>query len=113
MQEVVFEDNEDLISDETALSSLKVLRDVAVSVVNDKLKNLNIELYKDMKITNITPIQKVNSEEIAYYTYDVIDSDTKETYDNIQSKSEPSDGYKIGDLVRVFVSNIVYIGFKI
>lgn len=103
----------DLIGDETVSHSLKTLWGLVETVINSKIKSLNVELYKDMSVVNITPVKKESTDEVDYYTYDVRDTDTEEIYEGITSKSEPIGGYSVGDLVRVYVSNIIYIGFKI
>lgn len=103
----------DLIGDETISHSLKTLWGLIETVIDSKIKSLNVELYKDMSIIKINPVKKESTDEVDYYTYDVWDADTEEVYEGIMSKSEPSDGYSIGDLVRVYISNIIYIGFKI
>lgn len=96
----------------------KALRSLAYSIAKKCIKEENIERYKDMKITAINPVYSDEENQVVdYYTYDVTDDVTGDTYENIRSKNfdgfETDTGYSQGSLVRVYVSNIVYIGFKL
>ena len=94
------------------------LRSLAEVVAKKCIKEERFERYKDMKVTSVTPVYSDSEGTVVdYYMYDVTDSDTGDTHENIRSKNfdnmETDDGYAVDTLVRVYESNIVYIGFKL
>ena len=92
------------IQDETVILSLNTFRNI--------ISDCNIERYADMKITKVNTVYKAGSTtEIDHYTYNVKDDDTGDIYEELLSRS--SDNYEVGNLARVYISNIVYIGFKL
>lgn len=116
--------NKNIGNDETSftrevLSLLdNALRSLAEVVAKKCIKEERFERYKDMKVTSVTPVYSDSESTVVdYYMYDVTDSDTGDTHENIRSKNfdgmETDNGYAVGTLVRVYESNIVYIGFKL
>lgn len=102
------------VSDESAIIYLYTIKKIVSDMIKQILSQENIEKYNDMKITNIKPVytENENDEQIVdHYTYDVEDTNTGDIFIDLLSMS--SDVYKIGDIVRVYISNIIYIGFKI
>ena len=97
-------------SEELIFALVDTIRNISYNEIKKYISSLNIELYKDMKISKINEIRNAN-DEIVNYTYDVVDNDIDVSYEDIESKS--SDTYAVGDIVRVYISNITYIGFKV
>ena len=101
---------EDSISEATIKTILNNLISIAKDTFKKMLKSENIERYKDMIVSKVNTI-KNDKDEIVGYTYDVYDKDTNDVYDGLVCRS--SDELSSGSMVRVYISNIVYIGFKI
>lgn len=100
------------IQDETINLSLNTFRNIISDCIRSYLRSENIERYADMKITKVNTVYKAGSTtEIDHYTYNVKDDDTGDIYEELLSRS--SDNYEVGNLARVYISNIVYIGFKL
>ena len=97
-------------SEELICALVDTIRNISYNEIKKYISSLNIELYRDMKISKINEIKNAN-DEIIKYTYDVVDNDIDISYEDIESKS--SDTYAVGDIVRVYISNITYIGFKV
>lgn len=103
-------DKEVEFSEELISSLVATIRNITYNEIKKYTSSLNIEVYRDMKVLKINEV-KNSSNEIIKYTYDVIDNELGDTYEDIESKG--SDIYVVGDIVRVYISNIIYIGFKV
>lgn len=103
-------DKEVEFSEELISSLVTTIRNITYNEIKKYTSSLNIEVYRDMKVLKINEV-KNSSNEIIKYTYDVIDNELGDTYEDIESKG--SDIYVVGDIVRVYISNIIYIGFKV
>lgn len=105
--------NGENISNETIISFVTTIKNMVSDMLKKTLSNENIEKYKDMRVTKINTIyvDGDSSGEVDHYTYDVEDSKTGDYYNGLISISP--DTYAVGDIVRVYISNIEYIGFKI
>ena len=103
-------DKEVEFSEELISSLVTTIRNITYNEIKKYTSSLNIEVYRDMKVLKINEV-KNSSNEIIKYTYDVIDNELGDTYEDIESKG--SDIYAVGDIVRVYISNIIYIGFKV
>lgn len=101
----------DILTETSVSSCLLAFRNLISDSFKKFVSNENIERYKDMKISKINEVYQSDGETIDYYTYNVIDTSTGDFYTDLISRS--SDVYAIGDIVRVYISNIIYIGFKI
>ena len=103
-------DKEIEFSEELISSLVTTIRNITYNEIKKYTSSLNVELYRDMKVSKINEV-KNSSNELIKYTYDVIDNELGDTYEDIESKG--SDIYAVGDIVRVYISNIIYIGFKV
>lgn len=101
---------EDSISEATIKTILNNFISIAKDTFKKMLKSENIEKYKDMIVSKVNTI-KNDKDEIVGYTYDVYDKDTNDVYEGLVCRS--SDELSSGSMVRVYISNIIYIGFKI
>ena len=102
----------DALTETSIYSCLLTFRNLISESFKKFVSNENIERYKDMQISQINEVyQDVEEEIIDHYTYDVIDNATGDFYTDLISRS--SDVYAVGDMVRVYISNIIYIGVKI
>lgn len=101
---------EDSISEATIKTILNNFISIAKDTFKKMLKSENIEKYKDMIVSKVNTI-KNDKDEIVGYTYDVYDKDTNDVYEGLTCRS--SDKLSDGSMVRVYISNIIYIGFKI
>ena len=107
-------DNEsqfEIFQDEIVEEYLRLTRKIINDSIKKYLSQQNIETYKDMKVTSIHTVYESDGKTISHYTYDVKDTVTQEIYEEIISRS--NDTIDEGDFVRVYLSNIEYIGFKL
>lgn len=97
---------------EIAEEYLKLMRKMIVDSINSYFSTQNIETYKDLKVVSRNTVYTDEKKEtISHYTYDVKDLSTKEVWESLLCKS--SDTINVGDYVRVYFSDIEYIGFKL
>lgn len=97
---------------EIAEEYLKLIRKIVDGSIDKYFSTLNIETYKDLKvIARNTIYEDEDKKTISHYTYDVKDLSTKEVWESLLCKS--SDTINVGDYVRVYFSDIEYIGFKL
>ena len=110
--------NDNTFSHETLLLLDNARRSLAYAVAKKCIKEERFERYKDMKVTSVKPVYSdAENKVVDYYIYNVKDDDTGDIHENIRSKNfdgmETESGYAVGTLVRVYESNIVYIGLKL
>lgn len=107
-------DNEsqfEIFQDEIVEEYLRLTRKIIDDSIKKYISQQNIEKYNDMKVISINTVYESDGKTISYYTYDVQDTVTKEIYEEIKNRS--NDTINKGDFVRVYLSDIEYIGFKL